>query len=346
LVIHAEAMHSLGLDLSTDPRKAWWCEVAWPERGCGPVSIVDLGQAYDLGARDDASLARVLAERITAFAPHRERIVGIDAPLGWPQAFVDAIRAWSEDDQPRITKRTELRLRPTDRFVQEATGLTPMSVSTDRIGSTALLCAHVLSALAETQGLGVLDRARAEDGVAEVYPAAALRLWSTGDGRPLAWSGYKVDMAAREVLLRQLAEVVDVELEGEIAAQMIASDDALDALLCALVAGTIARGGTFSVDEPVRAGDLVPPSSRVADPLAALEARTDRAEALRRAAGAGAAREGWIHVPRRATLDEVAPPAHRTRDGSATTTGSTASNTSTTTTDAADAPTTPTGAAG
>jgi Protein of unknown function (DUF429) len=293
-------MQSFGLDLSTDPRKAWWCELDWPAGDGGPPLVVDLGQAHARGARDDTTLTAVLVERLALFGPAAGRVAGIDAPVGWPQAFVDAIRDWSEGSAPRIVKRPELRLRPTDRFVQEATGLTPMSVSTDRIGSTALLCAGILSGLAEQAGAQVLDRARAGDGIAEVYPAAALRLWSTGDGRPLATAGYKTEPASRERLLGQLGEVVgipDLALE-----QMIASDDALDALLCALIAGAVARGLTFGVDEPVRAGDLVAPSTRVADPLAALEGRADRAEALRVEAAPLAHREGWIHVPRRGDL--------------------------------------------
>lgn len=300
-------MHSLGLDLSTDPRKAWWCELAWPEAGDGLIRITDLGQAHALGARDDASLVVVLAERLAAFGPAPGRIAGIDAPIGWPRAFVDAIRDWTEGPRPRLVKRSELRLRPTDRFVLEATGLTPMSVSTDRIGSTALLCANALSELADRLGVDWLDRGRAGDGIAEVYPAAALRLWSTGDGRPLATAGYKTEAAAREVLLAQLSEVV----EGDDAYwdDMVAADDALDALLCALIAGSVARGATLSVDEPVLAGALVPPSTRVADPLAALEARADRAEALRVAAQPDAAREGWIHIPRRADLPTLIAPA-------------------------------------
>lgn len=304
-------MQSLGLDLSTDPRKAWWCEVAWPDSADGDprggVRIVDLGQAHAHGARDDASLAATLAGRLHRFGSAPDRVVGIDAPLGWPEAFLEAITDWMRGARPRLAKRTELRLRPTDRFVQEATGLTPMSVSTDRIGSTALLCASLLSELAELGGAAVHDRARARDGIAEVYPAAALRLWSTDDGRPLAWAGYKIDPAARAVLLGQLSEIVDAT--DEQLAEMERWDDALDALLCALVAGCVARGATFAVDEPVQAGDLVPPSTRVADPLAALEARAERAEALRLAARDAAAREGWIHIPRRSSLRELASPA-------------------------------------
>lgn len=302
-------MHALGLDLSTDPRKAWWCELHWPE-GAQFATITDLGHAHEHGARNDATLAGVLAERLHAFEPSPERMVGIDAPLGWPQAFVDAVRDWAHSDRPRLAKRTELRLRPTDRFIQEVTGLTPMSVSTDRIGSTALLCAHLLSELSDRLDRGVLDRARGRDGIAEVYPAAALRLWGASDGRPLAWAGYKTDASARELLIEQLAEAVDLEAPGaEVHVEhMVACDDALDAMLCALVASAVARGTTFSVDAPVRAGDLVPPSTRVADPLAALDGRTERAEALRLSAGPAAEREGWIHVPRRALLTELASP--------------------------------------
>ncbi len=105
---------------------------------------------------------------------------------------------------------------------------------------------------------------------------------------------------------------------------MVLFDDALDAMLCACIARAVATGQALGPDEPVRAGALVPPSSRVADPLAALEGRAERAEALRLAAAEHAHREGWIYVPQHAALGEallgrIPTPAQTDRAAAATT---------------------------
>ncbi|WP_433185959.1 DUF429 domain-containing protein [Actinoallomurus sp. CA-150999] len=77
--------------------------------------------------------------------------------------------------------RRNLALRLTDRVVHDRTGLTPLSVSADRIGHAALRLAALLARLAragrpvDRSGTGV---------VVEVYPAASLRLWGLPHRRP------------------------------------------------------------------------------------------------------------------------------------------------------------------
>jgi hypothetical protein len=142
----------------------------------------------------------------------------------------------------------------------------PLSVSTDRIGVTAMRCAALLDQLA-ARGERV-DRAGAGK-VVEVYPAVALQRWS------LRSRGYKKAKGRTE-----LAALVD-SLEQEIPGLEIPSrdrelcsgnDDAFDALVASLVARAAALGLT----------DRPPP---------------EHAERARR--------EGWIHVPQRGTLAQL-----------------------------------------
>jgi hypothetical protein len=101
------------------------------------------------------------------------RRCGIDVPLGWPIQFVDALsahrafRPW-----PGAALYESLILRATDRWIVEETGLHPLSVSTDRIGRTALRVAAVMSKVSANWPRTY--RAGLVGGVVEVYPAAAL----------------------------------------------------------------------------------------------------------------------------------------------------------------------------
>ncbi len=333
-------MQSLGIDLSTDPKKVWLCEIDWGE----PVPrVVALDQATALRdprasgvpeaerpwARDEAGLVAVLVERLAAFAPGPGRVAGLDAPFGWPVAFVDAVSNWEAGDLAGFRKRPDLRLRATDRFVQAASGVTPLSVSVDRIGSTAMLCAEVLSRYARRLDAPRLDRARALSGVAEVYPAAALRQWTGQDGVPLRSAGYKTGDAVREVLVRELTGLVHpiaepVQLPGYGAAgvliapafreALLESDDALDAFLCALVARSVALGRCHTVDRPAQPGELAPRASRDASPQDQA-GRAERARLLQAEAAESADAEGWIHVPLAGPMREglgleaVSPPS-------------------------------------
>lgn len=287
-------MQSFGLDLSTDPAKVWWAIVDW-SGGRPRLSSLTCAAELPEPPRDDDALAEQIAGALAAFDPGPQRVAGIDAPLGWPRAFVEAVRGWQESAHPRLRKSESLRLRPTDQFVKAATGHTPMSVSTDRIGSTALLTATLLSRLTEHRGTEILDRASASEGIAEVYPSAALRCWTTAGGEPLPIAGYKTEPEARALLVEILSEVVACTTEQRGA--MVARDDALDALLCALVARAVATGNTLSVQQPVTPELLPLPSGDPATAERRREQRAARAELMRLAGREHAAREGWIHLP-------------------------------------------------
>ncbi len=156
-------MRSLGIDLAAEPPDTAACEIIW---------LAD-------GARGRLYTDRLDDDRLLALIGSADK-VGIDCPFGWPQPFVNAVvahahgQAWPGRGQPGPGHRRSLRYRLTDEIVHQQVGIWPLSVSTDRIGVTAMRCAALLDALAAV-GQPV---DRTSDGRAvEVYPAAALKYW-------------------------------------------------------------------------------------------------------------------------------------------------------------------------
>jgi hypothetical protein len=230
--------------------------------------------ACALELRDGALHAELFAGcddgRLLALADGREK-VAIDAPFGWPRAFVDALdahrrfEAWpAPDDEPPETFRAALSYRATDRVVMHTRR--PLSVSTDRLGVTAMRCAHLLHRWSRAGE--AVERTGAGRFV-EVYPAGALVRWR------LDASGYKgSDRAALQSLLAALREALPALTLSAADERLCASvHDAFDALVAALVARAALLGLT----------DLPPPELREQ-----------------------AAEEGWIHLPRDGSLPLLA----------------------------------------
>jgi predicted nuclease with RNAse H fold len=217
---------------------------------------------------DDATLVALAADA---------DVVGVDAPLGWPTPFVEAVQAHRDGrDWPGTEDRRPLTHRRTDDVVVAQGWGRPMSASADRLGSVAMRAALLQREWARCWGA-----AAPRDGsgrLAEVYPAAALRVWGV-ESRGYKASGDRA-AAAREVraaVLRRVAEDVGgwLDLHDDLAAVAVVSDHVLDALLAALVAVAVHQGGTAAPRD-----DL------------------ERALALE---------EGWIHVPTVA-LAQLRPP--------------------------------------
>ncbi len=228
-------MITAGIDLSADPRKTGVAVLSWASDGCG----VDRLSVGDL---DDSGLCALIGEVDKS---------GIDCPLGWPSAFVDYViahRAGGHDLSVPPTRHS-LTHRATDRHVTDLTGLRPLSVSADRIGSAAMRCAALLSTL--TRAGTPIDRTGESGPVVEVYPAAALRIWG------LPSNGYKGNKPAerqrREQLVHQIVTTLPWLDLGAHAPAMAADDDALDAVLCAVVAGLAVLGRCEPMPEDRRA---------------------------------------------------------------------------------------------
>lgn len=224
-------MRFLGVDLASQPKNT-------------SVAVLDGTTLVHLASQADDDTIVELAADCDA--------TGIDAPFGWPDAFVDVVTAHHRGDSPATATPQELQLRRTDLVVAELTGKRPLSVSTDRIGVVALRAICILERLAGT-GVGRDGSA----GVFETYPGGAVAAWALVD------RSYKRTDSGPE--RRKIVDALADHLElGVHAEQMIESDDDLDAVLCAAIAGLAVAGDTHT-------------------PAEADEAR--------------AKREGWIHIP-------------------------------------------------
>jgi predicted nuclease with RNAse H fold len=251
---------TLGIDLASQPRGTAACAIEWT---AGRARVVELACGQD----DEA-----LVKRISAADK-----VGLDVPFGWPEAFVAAVARFHAGAAWPDASVVALRFRETDRIVAARTGRWPLSVSTDLIGVPTFRAARLLARLA-AEGHAI-DRSGGGR-LVETYPAAALRLWG------FASTGYKrrEGRASLSGLLRELRARTRGWLDLDVAARRLcgASDDALDALVAALVARAAALGlcegpPAHLVDAAEREGWIALPP---ADAL-------DRIAGVRRAGGSG-----------------------------------------------------------
>ncbi|MGZ6639487.1 MAG: DUF429 domain-containing protein [Solirubrobacteraceae bacterium] len=220
-----------GVDLAAQAKKTGVCMIEWFEDGRGRVDCPGLG------ASDEEILVQMARDDVA--------VTAIDAPFGWPivfgEALLDYAKQGSWPDPPGFQIRQEaMRLRATDRAVYQETKLTPLSVSTDKIGVVAMRCARLLSAYWRGSGLSP-DRSGA-GGVVEVYPAAALVQWGisqrSGVSDPGTYKGSSPAASARRGrIIDAIASAASwLEINEKVRVVCADSDDCLDALICALVA--------------------------------------------------------------------------------------------------------------
>jgi len=253
-------MITVGIDLAAEPKKTGVCEIGW-KSGEAVVRKLEINC-------DDSYLLR---------AVDRAGKVGIDAPFGWPDEFVDAVSAhqkfapWPGRDEtdPRGF-REHLTFRETDRFVR-ARARRPLSVSTDKIGVTAMRCAYFLDTLAR-RGIDV-DRSGFGT-IVEVYPAATLVRWNLPVSPP--YKAAKGRASLEELVTRLRDQLPQLSFPQERDEHLFReNDDAFDALVSALVARAAALGLT---DDPP-------------------EENRERAR-----------REGWIRLPQAGSLGRLTAP--------------------------------------
>lgn len=195
--------------------------------------------------------------------------LGVDCAFGWPDEFVAFITDHANLARPPAADggmewRRMLAFRETDRNVHENTGRWPLSVSTDRLGLTAMRCAGLLGRLAASGR--VVDRSGREGVVVEVYPGATLRLWGW-DTR-----GYRTDPDVRRSLVERMERDAPWLEIGAHVGLMVDSSDAFDAVIAALTARAAALGqyGHPTSEQQARAereGWIALPSGSLGDLL-------------------------------------------------------------------------------
>lgn len=243
-------MHTVGVDLSA-------------EAAGTAIAVIDWHRLALVGLRVSAEDQSVLSAIRSADK------AAIDCPLGWPEPFVDFLvahragRAAAPVGQTGLEWRRTLSRRATDLHVAGAVpGAVPLAVGADRIAAVAMRAAGLLAALADDDA--PVDRAGAGR-VVEVYPAAALRIWGLASQ---SYKGVKNRPALGLLVTELQAALPELDWQGHEALAR-RSDDAFDAVVCALLARAAHLGLT-------------------AGPPADLADR--------------AGTEGWIHLPRRDSL--------------------------------------------
>lgn len=249
-------MRTVGVDLSAEARGTGIAVIDWSDERGRLLGV-------QVGADDQAVLKAVNGADRAA----------MDCPFGWPEPFIDFLVDHRAGRAPAPTGRTGLEWRrtlsrrATDLYVAEnVPGVVPLAVGADRIAAVAMRAAGLLAALADA-GQPV-DRAGGGL-LVEVYPAAALRVWGINN-RSYKGASNRTSLG---LLVEELqAALPALEWQGHDRACR-ESDDALDAVVCALLARAAYNGLTVG-------------------PPADLAAR--------------AATEGWIHLPDTGSLLKVA----------------------------------------
>jgi len=203
-----------GIDFATASGETWIAVGA--ERG-GKLFVDSLGRVAN--AEIPARIAKA-------------RVVGIDVPLGWPDAFQEAMRHHRADRPLALPSKFPSRL--TDERVARELGLTPLSVAADLIGRCAWQAASILAQCPHR--VNPVEPC-SESSVIEVYPKAALRVLA-GKARFNELKRYKSGAQESEMRRRICEEI----LPGLFFDAMLTSHDALDAVLAIYAAAAFARG--------------------------------------------------------------------------------------------------------
>ena len=162
----------VGLDLAAQDRRTGLAVLREEDPASGALVLEEARTGVD-----DA----LIAQRVRGAGK-----VGVDVPVGWPRRFVELLAAQATGTlaPPGSTGdewRRGLAMRETDRAVHARTGLTPLSVSTDRIAHPALRWAGIEARLREEETGGALPAARATtDGPGG--PKRASRAWRRSGG--------------------------------------------------------------------------------------------------------------------------------------------------------------------
>ncbi len=238
---------TLGIDLAAKAPRTAGCMIEWDDTGSGMVHCPS----------SDYQDTDIFAKLVDTEYVSR---VAIDAPFGWPLPFLETISLYQQEGIWPVSYESEevvrdLRLRATDQAIRLGLGLTPLSVSTDRIGVVAMRCARLLAAAQAELGRPI-DRT-GHGRFVEVYPAAALLVWQISPKDSDDPGSYKgpglAARARRERIVAQIVEATSRWLEiGEKVKAVCADDDnCLDAFICALIARAADRNHLQPVQDEV-----------------------------------------------------------------------------------------------
>ncbi|MBK1825495.1 DUF429 domain-containing protein [Haloferula rosea] len=210
-------MLTLGIDLASQPAFTAMCEIEW-------TSCSAHVRRLKMNCDDDE-----LDQAI-----QRAGAVGIDAPFGWPTAFVDAVAKWTSRTWNKPL-RDRLRFRATDFATRKITGRWPLSVSSDLIALPAM------RAMALLERHDIADRSGGR--FFEVYPAGSMNIWG------ITVSGYKGKSREARDRRTTLVKALKTRMPWLDGAEGCHEDDnMLDALVASITTWQAAEGATIPPD--------------------------------------------------------------------------------------------------
>jgi predicted nuclease with RNAse H fold len=220
----------VGIDLSTNPRD---CGICIFEGN----TVVHVGWGKAAFEHPDWLVSHCSGSEVVA----------VDAPFGWPELFVAALADY-EVGAALERDRKRYRYRTTDVWITEnlpkkllrnVRPPIPLSVSTDKLGATAMVGTILLAALAD-EFLISPHKGGKPRSVIEVYPAVSLWAW----GLPHR----DLDAAATLETLQAAFHLVISEADKH---RLLGSRHCLDALVAALTAREYAGHNTFDPPEHI-----------------------------------------------------------------------------------------------
>jgi hypothetical protein len=206
----------IGVDCSTDPKKLGLCRSATITGGLVVEEVV-------VGATHPIDL-------ICSWIKDSSSLIALDAPLGWPVELGESLKTHLAG-QAIPVEGNQLFRRATDRFVKNKLGKQSLDVGADRIARTALWAVNFVESLSQVirEPIPLVWSASVVNPIAaiEVYPAASLI------SRDLALRGYKKteNIEVRAEILAGLESEVRIKCNHS---DIVATDDALDSVVCAL----------------------------------------------------------------------------------------------------------------
>ena len=214
-------------------------DCAAQDKKCGiALGVYERGSVRVLDVRiKQASVVPTLLEWME---PHDACLLAIDAPLGWPRPLGPALVSHRAGGPLRFSP-DDLFHRDTDREVRRRTGKRPMEVGADKIARAALRAVNLIQDLRDGSRRDIplvwAPGPPASTSAIEVYPALTLRARSISD---TGYKGSKPDAREhRASIVTELAEYVELPRDVDF---LVASDDALDAVLCLLAAADYIDG--------------------------------------------------------------------------------------------------------
>ncbi len=174
-----------GIDLSASPKHTGLCVLTMTEGKLKAIAKPIEGNFRAKEWTDESinCLVEFFKSKGIFEHPCNEIVLAIDVPFGWPTSFAEALENFriggsTGDKWGTRLGRQKLRFRQTDLFVWGKLRKSTLSVSTDRLGITAMAGAAIISELArrlrfsvDLSGANLSARRR----IIEVYPIGSAR---------------------------------------------------------------------------------------------------------------------------------------------------------------------------